>query len=122
MSVYYLLTKATATQAAGAAPPSYVSPWGATNPTTPPSQETFVVEIIGTAGNVGGTVQLVASNDPGDPASVKNWVNLGDPLIAPSTYLTATYTTTMQASFKHYGALLTAISGTGAAATVTMAA
>lgn len=99
-----------------------MTPWGPTNPTSPPQQQTFQLEIVGTAGNMGGTAQLVVSNDEGPDPSQFNWVNYGDPLIAPSTYLVAQYLASMNGSWKHYGAYLTAISGTGAKATVRMSA
>lgn len=121
MSIWYLLRNQTVTQTAPP-PPNPVAPWGPTNPTSPPQQQTYHLEVAGTAGNMSGTAQLVVSNDEGPDPSLFNWINYGDPLVAASTYLVAQASASMNASWRHYGAYLTAISGTGAKATLRMSA
>ena len=113
MSTYPLLTNQTVTQSA---PPPVVpiAPPGPTNPTMPPQKQTFHLVITGSAGNVSGTAQIVASNDG------QNWVSYGDPITAASAYLTAQAAASMDGSWKWFGAYLTAISGTGAVANLTM--
>lgn len=119
MSNWNLLYNQTVTQAAPP-PPLPVSPWGPTNPKSPPLQQTFQLVISGSAGNVSGTAQLVVSNDEGPDPSLYNWVPYGDPLVAASTYLVAQAQTSMNQGWRHFGAYLTAISGTNAAATLKM--
>jgi hypothetical protein len=81
-----------------------------------------MLEITGTAGNVSGTIQPVASNDDAEPASAKNWILYSNTISASSAYLTALASATLTGNFKYYGAYLTAISGTGAVANVKMSA
>lgn len=119
MAIYNLLTGVTATQTA---PPSSVRPWGPMNSTSPPDKQTFHLVVSGSAGNQSATVQIVASNDDAQPDSAKNWVPYGDPIAAPSTYLTAQASAVMTGNFKHYGAYVTAISGTNAAVSLKMSA
>lgn len=91
-----------------------VEPDGPTNPKMPPLAQAFQLVVSG-IGTVSATVQVLASNDG------TNWVDYGDAV-------TATGTITGQAAwagnqpFRHYAAILTAISGTGAAATLRMSA
>lgn len=113
MSIYMLLTNAVAVQTSGQ-PPNPVKPDGPSNPNMPTLRQTFQLIVTGTAGNVSATVQPLVSNDG------VNWTAYGDPLIAASTYLTAMQNASMEGSWKYFGAYLSAISGTGAAATLSM--
>ena len=115
MSQYYLLTNQTAIQSA---PPPVVpvEPWGNVLGVTNPPEQTFQLTITGTAGNVSGTAQVVVSNDG------ISWISYGDPLSVASSYLTGVAGFAGTQSWNFYGAYLTAISGTGAKATLVMSA
>lgn len=116
MASYDLLQNQTVLATAPPPQKEAVQPWGPTNPTSPPGQQTFHLTITGTAGNVSGTAQIIATNDG------SNWVNYGDPIAAPSTYLTAQASMSGTAAWKFFGAYLTAIAGTGAKASLKMVA
>lgn len=115
MSSYDLLLNQTVIGSAALGPQKEaVQPWGTNNPNSPPPEQTFHLKIVGTAGNVSGTAQVVVSNDGLD------WIPYGDPIAAPSTYLTAHASFGGTQSWKYFGAYLTAIAGTGAKATLRM--
>lgn len=114
MASYDLLLNQTVTATAPPPQKEAVQPWGPQNPTSPPTEQAFHLVVTGTAGNVSGTAQIIASNDG------VNWISYGDPISAPSTYLTAQASMGGTQSWKYFGAYLTAISGTGAKATLRM--
>lgn len=116
MASYDLLLNQTVIATAPPPQKEVVRPFGPTNPTTPPTQQSFQLVITGTAGNVSGTAQVIVSNDG------VNWAHYGDPIVAVSTYLVAQASSVAQQSWIYYGAYLTAISGTGAKASLKMAA
>ena len=114
MASYDLLLNQTVPASAPPPQKEPVQPWGANNPTSPPPEQTFHLIVAGTAGNVSGTAQVIVSNDG------VNWVNYGDAIAAASTYLTAQASFAGTQAWKYFGAYLTAISGTGATATLRM--
>lgn len=116
MASYDLLLNQTATASVPPPQGNIVEPWGPTNPKSPPTEQTFHLVIAGTAGNVSGTAQVVVSNDG------VNWVNYGDAIAAASTYLTAQASFAGTQAWRYFGAYLTAISGTGAKASLKMSA
>lgn len=79
---------------------------------TPPSQQCFQLVVTGT-GAVSASAQLYGSNDG------TNWATIGAPITATGTG-TGTVAANGTVNFAFFGALLTAISGTGAVATLTM--
>jgi hypothetical protein len=92
------------------------------NPELPPQSQSFVLTVTSQtqAATPSATVQLVGSNDN------VNWVNYGAPLTATGTvsatansFSAATSGTT---PYRHFGAYLTAISGTGASCVLVMEA
>lgn len=91
-----------------------VNPWAGTLATAPPPLQTFELLINGTAGNVSGTAQIIVSN------SGNTWYKYGDPMSATSAYLNASTALSGNQGWNLYGAILTAISGTNATATLTM--
>jgi hypothetical protein len=83
-----------------------------TLPITPPSSQSFQLTVAGT-GAVSASAQMYGSNDG------KNWATIGSPITANGT-TTATVVGLGSVPFAFFGALLTAITGTNALATVTM--
>lgn len=79
---------------------------------TPPSQQAFQLTVKG-SGTVSATAQIYGSNDG------KNWLTIGSPVTANGTNLASTGALGT-VPFAYYGALLTAISGANATATLTM--
>lgn len=120
MSSYYLLQNVTAQQSAPtptAPPVKPVQPWGPTNPTSPPQSQSFEAVLQG-IGSCSATIQVVASND-GD-----NWAAFGpaQTVTAAQADLTpgvALWTAGL-APYRHFGAYVTAISGTGASVSCRM--
>lgn len=122
MSKYDLLVNATATGVTSPIKPQFqaVKPPGPTNPNLPPQQQTFQVEVNG-VGPVSASAQIIVSNDAGPDPSLYHWIAYGDPITAAGTP-TGQAGASMNGAWRNYGAYLTAISGTDAAATVRMAA
>lgn len=118
MSKYDLLVNQTVTQTA---PPPVlpVTPWGQTNPTSPPSEQTFHLVVSGT-GAVSATAQVVVSNDTGPDSKLFNWIPYGDAIVATGTAGNGQASFGGTQSWKHFGAYLTAISGTDALANLKM--
>jgi hypothetical protein len=119
MTTYALLTNVTAVQSAPTnvrGPMNSVAPHGTDNPNSPPTEQAFHLVVNG-VDPVAATVQVVASNDG------TNWINYGDPVTA-----TSVGSAPAQASwggtqpFRHFGAYVTAISGTSAAVNLKMSA
>lgn len=86
---------------------------GAGGPVTPPTNQTFQLVVVG-AGSVSASAQPVVSNDG------INWVNYGSAISASSATTVSVGSGTGAAVWAYYAAYLTAISGTGAKATMTM--
>lgn len=106
-AVYYLLTNATVTNTV---PPG---PYNAlTSGTTggPTENQAFMIVVTGAAA-ASCTVQIVGSNDS------KSWVNYGTPIVATVGSPQGANGTV---PWPYIGAEITAISGTGAACTVTV--
>lgn len=122
MSKYDLLVNATVTAVLTPPKPQFqaVKPPGTNNPNLPPQQQTFEVEVAG-VGAVSASAQIVVSNDNGPDPSLYNWVNYGDAIAAAGTNVGLGIGGGSQ-PWRAYGAYLTAISGTNAAATVRMSA
>lgn len=129
MSIYTLVDRATAT---GSLPPGkIVRPVPADeaqglqlqlaggnllDPTlqiTPPSAQAFQLTVTGT-GTVSATAQMVASNDG------VHWLTIGAPIAAAAASGNSSAGGLNNSAFSFFGAYITAISGTGAKATVTM--
>lgn len=79
---------------------------------TPAFQQAFQITVKG-QGAVSASVQMYGSNDN------KNWAKIGAPVNVAGTNV-ATAGTNGSVGYSFFGALLTAISGTNALATVTM--
>jgi hypothetical protein len=116
MSNYDLLLNQTVTASAPPPQGNIVQPWGPNNPKGRTQTQAFQLVVTGTAGNVSGTAQNIDSNDG------VNWVSYGSPMVAASTYLVAQAVFGGTQPWKFFGAYLTAISGTGAQATLKMSA
>ena len=122
MSKYDLLVNATATAVKTPPVPQFqsVTPWGATNPNVPSQQQTFELAEAG-VGAVSASAQILVSNDTGPDPSQYNWVPYGDPISAVGTNL-GVGSASVNGSWRHFAAYLTAISGTKASATLRMSA
>lgn len=118
MAVYTLFNGITAQNTPSHVVPiiTGIAPSGPYNPDNPPTQQTFHLVVTATAGNASGTANVLGSNDG------INWVAVGSAVTASSTYLVAQAAATTNVSYKYYGAYLSAISGTGASATLLMSA
>lgn len=90
-----------------------------TNPagsTSPSGSQGFQLVVTGT-GNVSASAQIVVSNDG------INWTSLGGALAATSTANVSTAISgNSNTPYQYFGGYITAISGTGAKATLTMCA
>lgn len=82
-------------------------------PITPPTQEAFQVEVSG-VGTVGGSVQIYGSNDG------QSWLSIGALITAAPAAGKSSSGGFLNSSFAFYGAVCTAISGTGAKLSCTM--
>ena len=120
MAKYDLLLNATAT-GNGAPQGQAVSPHGPTNPNMPPLAQTFEVEVTG-VGNVSATVQIIVSNDTGPDPSLYNWIAYGATIAATGTQGFANAGQSGSQAWKHFGAYITAISGTNTSVNVRMSA
>lgn len=117
MATYKLITNQTATQAApvlGRPPNPSAIAHGPVNANMPAQEQAFQLVVTG-IGALSATAQVVVSND-----SV-TWTAYIDPITASGND-GASRLVTGSGSWKHFGAHLTAISGTNAAATLTMSA
>jgi hypothetical protein len=83
-----------------------------TLPITPPDQQAFQLTVSG-VGAVSASAQIYGSNDG------KNWLTIGGPITGSGT-TTGNVGALGSVGYSFYGALLTAISGTNAVATLTM--
>jgi len=96
-----------------------VHPTGPSNDNNPTQSQWFQLTASATSGNVSATATVYGSNDG------QNWTNLGATL---STALTVTGVASGSAAAqtaipcKHYAAVLSTLTGTGAVATLTMSA
>ena len=117
MSTFFLLNKAKATQAAPP-PINGVQPWGSSNLNNTPQQQTFQLSVSG-VGAVSATAQVYVSNDVGPDPNLYNWSKYGDPITAAGTNLGQAIFGGNQC-WANFGAVLTALSGTNAAATLEM--
>lgn len=117
MSIYHLLDNATAVTSPAIPQRSPVAA-----PTTgqigqPSSYQAVTVTVTAPASAaISATVQLMVSND------AVNWSNYGTAMTANGTGTAFTVNQSLQASFTYWGAIVTAISGTGAAVTCFMSA
>lgn len=119
MSTYVLLNNVTVTKAAP--PPTFaVKPWGATNPEVPSQEQSFHLKVHGN-GAVSATAQIYVSNDTGPDPNQFDWIAYGDPIVAAGTNV-GQASAGGQQSWRWFGGIITAISGTGAAATLEMSA
>lgn len=113
MASYYLLQNETTIPSP--VPVSFfksVQPWGPTNPTSPPSEQTFQLTVSTPNGiPCTASAQVVVSNDN------SNWSPYGDPISA--TNLVPGQFGGTQA-WRHFSAYITAISGTGTQASLRM--
>lgn len=119
MATYKLLTNVTAVQpvpTAARGPQNPAVPHGPTNPNMPAQSQQFQLTVDG-VGAVSATAQLVGSNDGG-----LHWYSYGDPLVATDTNGAGQKATSLGSPWKLIGAYITAISGTNAAANLTMSA
>lgn len=82
---------------------------------SPPSTQTFVLTVTG-SGDVSGTAQILASLDG------VNFVNYGSAIVAAAAPTTSSQAQVSQGTFEFYAAIITAIGGTNARATVRMGA
>lgn len=123
MSKYDLLVNEAATAVKTPPVPQYqsVTPWGATNPNVPSQQQTFELAVVG-VGAVSASAQILVSNDSGPDPSQYNWVPYGDPISTQAGTNLAVGSISMNGSWRHFAAYLTAISGTNASATLRMSA
>lgn len=116
MSVYFLAQNVAAVQtvpvAVGVANP-IVKPSGLGN--TPPTPQTFVLTVQGN-GAVSASAQILGSNDG------INFVAYGAVIAASSDTTISSQAQVGTACYDQYAAIITAISGTNARATVTMSA
>ena len=87
---------------------------GPNTPNFAAQAQSFVLSVVG-VGAVSATAQVLASNDN------VNWVPYLDPITATGT-TSATATAAGNQPFKWFAANLTALSGTNAAATLTVSA
>lgn len=115
-SVYYLAQNVTAVQTT----PSLIAQPTLQAPGQPPGLQAFQITVTGT-GSVSCTVQIVGTNLVPADGSTPQWVNYGLTFTASGTN-TATYGAQGNTPFSYYGAIVTAISGTGAKCTVTVSA
>lgn len=76
--------------------------------------QAFQLIVTGTSGNVSATAQIMASNDG------NNWVTYGSPIVASAAASPNSASATGSGPFGYFTAYITAISGTGAKATVLM--
>jgi len=115
MSVYTLVPAQTAVQT--------VANVGWQNPvvepdgqlaSSPPIEQAFIVTVTG-SGNVSASAQIVGSND------TVNWALYGPAIAVASGASPQSQSAVGNIPYQFYSAFLTAISGTGAKATVTMA-
>lgn len=122
MAKYDLLINATAVPSPVTGLPQFqsVKPDGANNPNMPSQQQTFELEVVG-VGTVSATAQIVVSNDTGPDPTQFNWIKYGDTIMASGTNSGSVGMGGTQ-SWRHFGAYLTAISGTNASATCRMSA
>lgn len=121
MSVYQLLQQSqTLTNSPAVAQSPGVAPAGSNNPNSPPTQQTFVVEVNG-VNAVSVTAQVFGSNDVFNSGGPVNWIAIGDPVTA-SGQNSAAASFTANTSYKQYSAGLSALTGTSALANVTMSA
>lgn len=114
MSSYNLIDNQTVTQPITLPPIPAVKPWGPTNPNSPPLEQAFQFVVTG-VGAVSATAQVYVSNDE------VNWTPYGDAITAAGTNVGQQVQGGTQ-PWKHFGAYLTAISGTGATASLKMSA
>lgn len=123
MSKYDLLVNATATAVKTPPVPQFqsVTPWGATNPNVPSQQQTFELAVAG-VGAVSASAQVLVSNDTGPDPSQYTWVPYGDPIATAAGTNLAAGQASLNGSWRHFAAYLTAIAGTNAAATLRMSA
>lgn len=91
---------------------------GAGGPTSPPTNQSFQLTV--TASNPGvscsATAQAIVSNDG------VNWMNYGNPIVAAAGASPNLQGQNASGLWAYFSAYLTAITGTGAKATLTMAA
>lgn len=121
MSKYDLLLRASVIAPSTTKPQfQAVTPPGPNNPNMPPQTQAFQLTVSG-VGAVSATAQIIVSNDSGGDPSQYDWVNYGDPVSASGTTV-GIYPSGGNQPWRHYGAYLTAISGTNAAATLRMMA
>lgn len=118
MAIYFL-TKATAVQAA---PSATIMPQSDAHPTAgntanPVPIQTFELIVEG-IGDVSATAQMYVSNDDDSPT---HWSPYMDPITASGANVAMAVSAGNQ-GWKHYTAIITAISGTNALARVKMSA
>ena len=120
MTTYVLINKATAIQSA---PASGQAPVGsqivnltAGQGTTNPQQQAFQVVVTTSSGNGSATVQPMVSNDG------VNFIAYGAALVVVAAASPAQISGSGNVPWQFFTAYVTAISGTGAAVTCTMAA
>jgi hypothetical protein len=117
MSIYHLLDNVTAITS-----PAIPKNSPLAQPTTgqigqPSSYQAVTVTVTAPSSNaISATVQLMVSNDG------VNWSNYGTAITASGTGTAFTVNQSLQASFAFWGAIVTAISGTGAAVTCLLSA
>ena len=125
MATYVLIKNATATGTAPSptlAPPQAqagaqsVNPTGPSNPNSPTQTQMIQVFASTTSGNVAATAQVYGSNDQ------INWTAAGAAIAISSTALYGAAALQLALPYKYFTAILTALSGTGASASVTMSA
>lgn len=122
MSLYFLSNNVKAAQVPQALPPNPTAkPWGPTNPESPPQEQVFHLKVRG-IGTVSATAQIYVSNDSGPDPSQFDWIAYGDPITATGTNNVGQTSAGGTQAWRHFGALITAISGTNAAATLEMSA
>ncbi|MDE2439740.1 MAG: hypothetical protein KGP14_01855 [Betaproteobacteria bacterium] len=119
MTTYVLCQNVAAIQAApanGALPVGSVgvNPAAGQAPINPQTQ-TFHAVVSGTSGNVSATIQPVVSNDG------VNWLIYGSAIVIAAGATPQQGSGTGSSPWQYYSAYVTAISGTGAKVTVTMA-
>lgn len=119
MSVYYPFSGVTKVQTGPSSPPNQIIlPAGSDNPNNPPLAQAFTLVVNG-IGNCSATCQIVGSNDG------VNFINYGAAITASSAFADITpgiASANGTITYKYYGAYITAISGTNAAATLAMSA
>lgn len=128
MPVYNLVSNAKAVQTIAAIEAPANNPNGGVNPvaqpanpagsTTPAASQGFQLTVTAPGGvNVSAGAQIVVSNDGA------NWTNLGTAMSATSAAgSSSAISSNSNAPYQYFAAYITAISGTGAVANVTMCA